>query len=279
MKVARLKIDRLVPNPMQRMATCELENFVGSVEKLLSRDSLSKQCRDRVLAAFRLYRTGADHHVFEPKIVSWWTAVEYLTRGGDGARQIAVAVEGALTPTVCLPYLETLLLDLRETLAKKNRDFRLPVPDEQTEIRTVPLARLAFHLRQPASQAVILQAMQAEPYLHFRIQRFAQQFADAPTLARFIENHEKRVRWQIQRQWRARCAIVHSGARIPGAVLLSANLEFYLKTTLLTFLGQLGRIPTLSSPEEFFDRRSYAYQRLLTTLKAGNTDELDHLLA
>ncbi|MEJ0034948.1 MAG: hypothetical protein WDO68_02485 [Gammaproteobacteria bacterium] len=61
--------------------------------------------------------------------------------------------------------------------------------------------------------------------------------------------------------------------------LLCANLEFYLKVTLMSLLTQLRGVKTLSGPEEFFERQLYGYQRLTADLEAGSSATLEASLA
>jgi hypothetical protein len=98
-------------------------------------------------------------------------------------------------------------------------------------------------------------------------------------MIRALSSRPERVRWQIQRLWRARCDIVHSARRTVSDVLLSANLEFYLKVTLMSLLADLRRIKTMSSPEEFFERKGYTYKRLTADLEKRSSTVFQETLA
>lgn len=79
-----------------------------------------------------------------------------------------------------------------------------------------------------------------------------------------------RLRWHLQRIWRARCDIVHSAGRMVNIASLCANLEAYLKAVLTTLLAAFGRIPTLASPQEFFIRADHCYAGARERLATGD---------
>jgi hypothetical protein len=125
----------------------------------------------------------------------------------------------------------------------------------------------------------VAEALAKEPYLRWKISSTLDALATPAAYRLILKQHEKRVRWQIQRVWRARCDIVHSARRAVSEFLLCANLEFYLKVTLMSLLAQLRQIKTLSDPEEFFERRIYSYQKLVADLESGSDAVLEDTLS
>jgi hypothetical protein len=93
-----LPIPKVVPNPQSSVSSAELNAFAQNVGRLVTADRFSEEGRDRVLSAFRLYRTGADTASFENKLVNWWTGLEFLAKGMGGTGSIGGAVEDTVTP-------------------------------------------------------------------------------------------------------------------------------------------------------------------------------------
>ena len=87
------------------------------------------------------------------------------------------------------------------------------------------------------------------------------------------------MRWQLQRIYRTRCDIVHSGQQVVNATLLCANLEYYLRMTLKSMLRSFQGVPTLRGPAEFFERHRYQYERVLQQLEGGNSASDSLLIA
>ena len=272
--VRRFAIPKMVPNPVAGIGTQELSLFVASVNQLLSSARFQQEDRDRVLSAFRLYRQGADATSFDTKLVTWWSAIEYLIRG-KGQRQIGTVVENGLTPLLCLIYGEKLLLDVRHTLVLTRAQIKDPTTNAFLNYRDMGIRELRGVLCRNDISVAVSDALKADPFVRERVEKVLRVVSSASGYLMMLKEHEQRVRWQVQRLWRARCDIVHSARLDLSGVLLCANLESYLKVILTALLAELRRVKTLSSPEEFFERQDFVYGRLKENLHAGSLDVLD----
>jgi hypothetical protein len=275
--VRRFSIPKMVPNPVVGIGTQELSLFVSSVNQLLSSARFQQEDRDRVLSAFRLYRQGADATSFDSKLVTWWSAIEYLIRG-KGQKQIGTVVENGLTPLLCLIYGEKLLLDVRHTLTQARAQVVDPTTNTPLPYRNMEIRDLRRLFSRSDISILVSDAVKSDPFVRERVQRVLSVLSSAPTYLAMLKEHEQRVRWQIQRLWRARCDIVHSARLHFSGVLLCANLESYLKVILTALLAELRQVKTLCSPEEFFERQEFIYARLRENLQAGSLDALDSSL-
>jgi hypothetical protein len=277
-RIRRYPIPKLVPNPDGITGLPDLHAFVQSVDELLSAERFSQEGRDRVLSAFRLYRLGADANSFESKLANWWTAIEFLVRGLKGGTKIGSAVETNVTPVLCLAYARTLLLDARHTIVSLPEPIIDPATRHPLELPRDPAELFRIFARADI-RAEVANTFSREPYLQWKIAEVLEALARPAAYRSLLREHERRIRWQIQRIWRARCDIVHSARRAVSESLLCANLEFYLKVTLMSLLTQLRRVKTLSGPEEFFERQIYGYQRLTADLEAESSAMLEATLA
>jgi hypothetical protein len=272
-----------IPSSLSCFATKErvpeLEKFVASVDELLSSRHLVPDSRDRVLAAFRLYRIGADSDSLEAKLTNWWSAVEYLVRGQKSEKSIGVSVEDNVAPVLCLTYIESLLAEVRRALAHLKIEIRIANEPAPVQVGKMELVALRQLLSDRGSAAQILAELSIHPYALNRVRFVASKLGSTAGARDFIKQHETRVRWQLQRLWRARCDILHGASSPRSIVLLCANLESYLKVTLMGMLEELRRVPTLSGPEEYFARATYSYAKLLEDLTNGSLAALDRDLA
>jgi hypothetical protein len=135
-------------------------------------------------------------------------------------------------------------------------------------------AALFSLFRNGATHASLLGAVNAEPFVHAHLEEFLASLSSEKKILEILKTHEQRLRWHIQRIYRARCDIVHSAERVVAAALLCANLEFYLKSTLTSLLQALKVSPHIASPKEFFDRQVHAYGRLLDGLDNNDSSRL-----
>lgn len=269
-------IPKVVPNPAIAVDNDGLQGFIGSVNELMGNPGFQGDGRSRVQSAFRLYRIGADAHIFENKLVSWWTAIEYLVKGNSSGGKIGDAVENTLVPVLCLGYVQKLLLSFRSALV----DAKAQLPDSAGQtIQLKDLSSAEFYrlLKDPAQYANLLAAAK-DPFLKQKLTDFLDALSLPQKTAALLKGHEQRLRWHVKRLYRARCDIVHSAERIVNAAMLCANLEFYLKSTLTGLLRSLRLIPHLSGPKEFFDRQTYSYEKLIADLECNTDNRLIALL-
>jgi hypothetical protein len=267
-------IPKVVPNPSTSIRAVQLQEFARSVGELVGGSDISPDGRDRIQSAFRLYRVGADTNIFENKLTNWWTATEYLVKGSSTSGSIGKAVEDTLVPVLCLGYVRKLLFSFRNTLVDLKATIYDPTTGQPVLLKELDGERLFSIFCDPTMKAQILTAARSDPFLHMKLFDFLSEIADPKRIRTMLASHERRLRWHIQRLYRARCDIVHSAERVVNAALLCANLEFYLKTTLTALLNSLMASPHISGPKEFFDRQGHAYRRMMETLEQGDQRRL-----
>ncbi len=265
-------IPKVVPNPVALVDNDGLQGFIESVNELMINPGFQEDGRSRVQSAFRLYRTGADAHVFENKLISWWTAIEYLVKGSNNSSGIGKAVEDTLVPVLCLGYIRKLLISFRSALVDVKAQITDPT-GQPIHLKELSPDGLFTVFKDPAQHQALLQSA-TDPFLKHKLEAFLDALSTPKKTLALLKNHEQRLRWHVQRLYRARCDIVHSAERIVNAALLCANLEFYLKTTLTALLQALRTIPHMSGPREFFDRQMHRYTKLMDDLSTGNEKRL-----
>lgn len=269
-----LGIPEVIPNPENEQPAVNLERFVADLNALAGRDGAQVESRDRIFAAFRLYRLGAEARVFENKLVNWWTGTEYLAKGSKQGGSIGAAVEDALAPALATAYLSKHLSAYRRVFAVLH--VQVTIDGHLVDLGALADIKLYELFRRADAVNVLQPAFINHPHLWHHLSAFIRNLASERSIANMLRAHERRLRWQLQRIYRARCDIVHSAHLVVNAALLCANLEFYLRLTLELMLQSFQEISTLRSAAEFFDRQRYKYVRILADLERpqGASDSL-----
>lgn len=273
-RYTRLTIPKVVPNPESEWQPAELEDFVRKLDDLASSGTLPEDAKDRIYSAFRLYRVGADTRNFENKLVNWWTALEYLVKGGNGGGPIGDGVEAALVPCLSLTYLSKHLGAFRSLLVQLRIEIKDSTNDQILNVREMSTISFYHLLVRADMVAVINTACNGHPYLWIKLEPFIEALKAPAKIDELLLTHEKKLGWNIQRIYRARCDIVHSAQRRVNAALLCAHLEFYLKGVLRAFLNSLHTLPTLRDPKEFFERQKYSATCIHDDLKKSDIKSL-----
>lgn len=274
-----MPIPKVVPNPQTSLTAQELNVFAQNVGALVSDDRFSPEGRDRVLSAFRLYRVGADTTNFENKLVNWWTAFEFLGKGGSGSGGIGKAVEKSVTPILMGVSVINHLMAYRELLLEQKVNLVDSTTAQAIALKDLSLPQLYDVLATPAYQATIRSSLNGLPFVQRRLDQFMAMLVQPREMGAFLERTEAGLRWHLQRVYRARCDIVHSAGRMINIALLCANLEAYLKSVLTALLAAFGSVPTLGSPQEFFLRAERSYSNAVGALKTGDAVPLKGFLS
>lgn len=263
-----LHIPQIIPNPETELPPQKLEEFVDHLNGLVQREAMLSESKDRIFAAFRLYRVGADADIFENKLVNWWTALEYLAKGSkSNSGSIGGSVEAALAPTLFLAYLPKHLAVYRAMF--KDMNGTITTPDGETiDIGTLTNKELYLLFKEQANHIALQELCASRPYLWHHLKPFMDAISTPTKLSELLKGHEQRLRWQIQRIYRARCDVVHSGHLVVNASLLCANLEYYLQVTLNSMLRSFQTVTTLRGPHEFFERTRHMHERITQQLAA-----------
>ncbi len=263
-KFRLLPLPQLIPNPEAEPPTRSLQEFVDHLGGLAARDPSQTETRDRIFSAFRLYRLGTGTSMFDNKLVNWWTGLEYLTSGTKTAGGIGDKVKNALAPTLALTYLPKHLATFRAALA--TLDVAVSNGGEGVQVRDCSNAVLYAALKDPAQRPALEASCAHQPYLWKHLSAFMDGLESPAKTATMLRAHDRRVRWQIERIYRARCDIVHAARQVVMASLLCANLEFYLRMTLKAMLKGFANVPTLMGPAEFFERQRHRFSQILLGL-------------
>jgi hypothetical protein len=263
-KFLLLQLPQLIPNPEAEPPTRSLQEFVEHLGRLAARDPSQTETKDRIFSAFRLYRLGTGTSMFDNKLVNWWTGLEYLTSGSKTGGGIGEKVKNALAPTLALTYLPKHLVAFRTALA--TLDVEVLSQGATVPARDCSNGMFYAALRDITQRPALEASCAQQPYLWKHLSAFMESLESPAKTAEMLRAHDRRVRWQIERIYRARCDIVHAARQVVMASLLCANLEYYLRMTLKSMLKVFAGVPTLTGPAEFFERQRHRFEQVLLGL-------------
>jgi len=258
----RFRLPTIIPNPSRKMEPAHFENFIGRFNRIFENEGLDTESKEKVKSALRFYRMGKDSDLFENKFLNWWTAFEFLTRTGEQGGVIE-EVRGKLVPMLVLHYLEKHLISYKNALLVCGVTA---LADQTTPVE------LFTQIHDTQQYQDIIAQIDEVPVLKFKLNEFKAQTADGKAFCAFHQRHEQHLIWHIHRIWRIRCDIVHSAQYKLNLNLLSANLEYYLKSLLSLIINQFSSDKGIGSIKELYIRYQYAHERFVKEMKDGGTD-------
>lgn len=258
--IAIFRLPSRIPNPSRNLGNEEFLAFLNDVEYALEGAPINAESRKKITSAFRFYRMGRDTPQYENKFINWWTALEYLLRTGEEG-SIITEIEEKLSSALLLEYTVKHLKSYLSACAFCGVDIGA------AWISPADFFKL---IHDKARWNDIKEQMKKYPILLVSLEKFRQHTKNHESISTFFATHENHLRWHIHRLWRMRCDIVHSAEYAINLTLLSANLEYYLKTLLAIVLKYLRANPRIESLSELFARIDYSVKRLKESLKNGD---------
>lgn len=198
----------------------------------------------RLLSALGLHASAVRSDEPSVQLLSLWSGIEaLLPSAGDGAR--IVDIRERIVPALSASYPIKLLRHLHESLVHC-------APRElEKALAGVPMApsglqRLAELLVLPEHKdalASLAASLAFNPLLRFRLWQLWKLFASPRAIRSLIKEHEARVAWHVERIYRTRNLLVHSGRHFPYLETLVENVHRYFHRLLAEVLDSLTAAP------------------------------------
>jgi hypothetical protein len=181
-------------------------------------------------------------------------------------------------------YLFRLLRDLLSTF----RALKLPLNHHlQTttgvdSIDDLSISGLVKMLQDDSDHSQLWTSLQNHPFIVHHGRRITELLCDPKKAASQIRGHQRRLQWHLDRLYRIRCCIVHGSPIRFRLALFAANLEYYLKQTLMFVLDAFRNHAHITDLVSLFQRSVVAWDRRLGILaedSKGKNDIADAVFA
>lgn len=204
--------------------------------------NVEEDSMSRLLKAIWLHRQALMSDTEENQFVNLFTALEVLmpkdvNAGKDRIRQIS----DVLMPVLCLAYYQKLVTSLASDLAGWKKDILKTIFVEVAEGNGLTekfIGMLCLSKYNELRDKVYVELASDKFFLAVhRIYRLSEVFKTPKDTLDFINRHEKRLRQHIDRLYRIRNLIVHSGETVDNLGSLLENLHFYFDVIINTILN------------------------------------------
>lgn len=243
--------------------------------------------------SFRKFNRVADihgicinHDIIENQLVNLWTALETLAPSHSGGSKISNVTASAL-PFLLHTYVDRLVQQLAYDLTtwdkwRAKKLFNKVPCDPKTSLRGKCLRLLCLNENE-ALRDQLYAHLKDFHLLRHRTFQLSEKLSDRKKIQQLIEDHEKKVTWQIRRIYRARNLIVHSGRTPPPYVdTLVENGHAYLDLIVFEVMKISCGDYSASTLEQVFEIGKIQYQaftRQLAEHEPLSSANCDFLLA
>lgn len=242
-----------------------IENRTTFFEPL---DAASTYC---IFNSFDFHSSSIQTKSSENQLMNLWTAMESLLPPPQEQRILHFI--NSLEPLLSRKYIQKLINDLMNTLRlnypKELNIILSKMPPEYTDIEKCA-ALISIKDENENLRDELYELMGRNPLLRNRIYTLMKKLHSADNIYITMELHKNRIRWHLQRIYRARNLITHKGEDIDYVNQLVENLHFYYHTIIdliQEITSQNNNIDSLETVFNLVRLEHEAYIRLLKDSK------------
>ncbi|MBL7891104.1 MAG: hypothetical protein JNL63_00630 [Bacteroidia bacterium] len=202
------------------------------VKNLFSDLDLPPNTIYRISRAIDLHSISLTTEQVENKLLNIWTAIETLIpKDMECGDDRIVQIMKVLIPFQTLKYINKLIeqagSDFWHFDNEKSKAILSSVVVKNRESSFHSLAALIMTTENENKRKEVDELLKIYPLLKFRLFFLNKGLSNGKEIKKLIENHRQKVEWQIQRIYRVRNLIVHSGKMPSYTNLLVENLHNY----------------------------------------------------
>ena len=265
-----VRIRTQIPNPLESLQEGDFQAFVRRRNSLASSSRIDKSTKRLILASIRQYRFGRDSTSLSDKFVNWWMGLEALCHAnGD----IGNTVSRRAGNCILYGYLFRICRDLLTSIKhyKPNWNTCFATEGNSEHLLGLSVGGLIKILQSGQGQA-FCDCLKGNLLLERHANKVRHWLNDKTACCQQLEEHILRVQWHLHRLYRIRCCIVHGAPVRFKLTLAAANLEYYLKQTILLTIEALDNNGHVNSLDEVYDRVELSNKRTLDALREKYAD-------
>lgn len=220
----------------------------------------------------------------ENQLLNLWVALESLTPSSSSERSAKVnRIINAVIPILNLDYVANLIVRLVRDFRNWNRatfdKYIQDIPGNNEREKLLNLILIDDYREIKRSFYTDIGNFEL---LRNRAAYFERILKSTSSIQRMLDNHTKRVSWQIRRIYRTRNLIVHTGNTPPYVDILIKNLHDYLDIVISTIVFQASDGEKINSIDQVFSFAHLKYQEYRNLLKSTDVnidqENIQHLL-
>jgi hypothetical protein len=265
-----VRIKTQIPNPIESLQQGDFRSFVKRRNSLVENKRIDQSTKRLLLAAIRQYRFGRNSTSLNDKFINWWMGLEALCHAhGD----IGNTVSRRTGHCILHGYLFRICRDLLISVKHYEVNWSIGFATEGDSEYLVGLSVGGLiKLLQSGQGQAFCDCLKGNLLLERHANRVRYWLTDAKACSLQLDGHLSRVQWHLHRLYRIRCCIVHGSPVRFKLTLAAANLEYYLKQTILLTMEALDSHDHVNGLDEVYERAQLSNNRILEALREKTAD-------
>lgn len=222
----------------------------------------------------RLYRTLEHHSTsvsverLEDQLLNIWSSLEGLMPPTKEEGRVMYIIN-SIMPFLMNYYIKEILNDLLDDIINCGKGAALKiinnVPEGDTEIEKCAAILTIEENRGLLRDLCAI--FDTNPLLKNRLFVLSSRLSNAKNVLRLLNRHYNKVSWHLQRIYRTRNIIIHTGREVEYLDTLVENLHYYLDLILAGIINKVNLNPKLETIEEVVLENKLDYELYLKKLK------------
>ena len=221
--------------------------------RILADGRLPIESRSKITSASQAHSNALSAQRPETQLTALWSAVETILPPRKDGANITHYID-QITPALMIGYskgtISTLLSDFRNTFA--DQFLELIRPKNTGENILIRFSKILLLEDFIDDKEKLLDMAAKHPLAVYKIHKTQKELRNPKSVREYNKLHEKKIKWQIERIYRARNDIIHAG-KVPESInLLVSNLHEYYDSIMFNFSHYLHLSDTNASIENIF---------------------------
>lgn len=231
--------------PIQKCNDLRVNQALNVFNKKIANINTASGYYGRLLNALRLHDSALNEEILDNQYMNLFTALEVLIPKDENSDKSRILqIYDTLIPYLCVNYYRKLVDSVLLNLTQWDKAFTIALLDRVKEgtnytEKLVALVTLNKYdgddATDPAKSTVkelneLYNRLYSDKYflMLYRLNRLYRIFKSKKEILEFIERHEQRLKWHIDRIYRVRNGIVHAGTSSRYISTLIENIHSYI---------------------------------------------------
>ncbi len=237
-------------------------------EKFVSQFTLNRITSQRSIFHGAVSLHGASIRTDDPsnQLLNLWIALEAICPENLKRSKVENVINN-VTPVLQLRYIAKLVTSCaRDIELYETNTLKSLVPEKEFSREQRCIRLLSLHTFKPAREKLFSQ-LERFPLLRYRIWDLSQKLSSSAHILSLLDDHVRRVQWQLRRIYRTRNLIVHSGESVDHIEPLVENAHAYLDYVTSTTIELSCSDLSLNSFPQVFEYCLLKKKKLTQTLE------------
>lgn len=213
-----------MPKCLQKRPYVKKDIMDQRIENIVAKKALTYEVVETLSRAFNMHSEALDAKSISTMVRTFWTALEtvFLNPATNNERDnVIVSVCEVIQKTYLLKITRLLYTQLNDCLDNKEL--------KNLGISTYMEFVIYFSSNEAGSDAMkkIYALLPENILLRSRLYNMRKKFLDGEHILRFLEKHEKRIKWQLKRVYRSRNILTHVGYEVDDLEIIVNHLHSY----------------------------------------------------